>query len=92
MKYQNVETTAAEKYRLYFVCDNQEYYFTRREVECIVHLLDGRTVAEAAEMLDLSRRTVEYYLNNMNLKLGCHTKHELLKKVAGADLGELHMV
>lgn len=91
MVYQSAESGGPDKYRLYFVCENQEYYFTRREVECIVHLLDGKTVAETAEQLDLSRRTVEYYVNNMKLKLGCHSKQELLRKIGGANLGELQM-
>jgi DNA-binding CsgD family transcriptional regulator len=92
MVYQNAESEKPDKCRIYFVCENQEYYFTRREAECIVHLLDGKTVAETAGELELSRRTVEYYVNNMKLKLGCHSKQELLRKIGGANLGDLHMV
>ncbi len=92
MTYQNADSGNGDKYRLYFVCEEQEYYFTPREVQCIIHLLDGKTLAETADLLDLSRRTVEYYVNNMKLKLGCHSKQELLKKIGGANLGELHMV
>lgn len=91
MSYEKAESVNGDKYRLYFVCENEQYYFTRREVECIVHLLDGRTVAETADLLDLSRRTVEYYVNNMKMKLGCHSKQELLRKIGGAALGELQM-
>lgn len=80
------------RFRFYFVCDQKEYYFTRREAEVVVILMQGKTVAHAAERLSLSRRTVEYYVNNMKLKLGCHTKHEMLKKISRADLSNFDVL
>lgn len=57
-------------------------HFSQREAECMLLLLKGMLVREAAEELALSVRTAEYYVLNMRAKLGCQTKAELLDLVA----------
>ena len=61
-------------------------YLTPREVDCLNALATGRTVKVVARDLDLSHRTVEFYLKNLKTKFGCATKCELLAVVAEADL------
>lgn len=60
-------------------------YFTRREAECMARFLKGKTLTRVAEDLQLSPRTVEFYLKNMKAKLGCRSKYELLEKVHASD-------
>lgn len=60
-------------------------YFTQREAECMVKFLKGKTLSKVAEELQLSPRTIEFYLKNMKVKLGCRTKFELLEKVYKSD-------
>ena len=60
-------------------------YFTRREAECMVLLLKGKTINSVADRLKLSPRTVEYYVKNMKSKLGCRTKFELIDMVYASD-------
>jgi DNA-binding CsgD family transcriptional regulator len=60
-------------------------YFTRREAECMVLLLKGKTINSVARILKLSPRTVEYYIKNMKSKLGCRTKFELVDLVYASD-------
>ena len=60
-------------------------YFTKREAECMVLLLKGKTISGVASMLKLSPRTVEYYVKNMKSKLGCRTKFELVDLVYASD-------
>jgi len=60
-------------------------YFTRREAECMLCLLKGKTVNRTAEILSLSPRTVEFYLKNMKGKLNCKTKYELVDTVLTSD-------
>jgi DNA-binding CsgD family transcriptional regulator len=55
-----------------------DIYFTRREAECMVWLLKGKTINRVASELKLSPRTVEFYLKNMKAKLRCRTKFELI--------------
>jgi DNA-binding CsgD family transcriptional regulator len=61
-------------------------YLTPREVDCLSALASGRTVKHVARDLELSHRTVEFYLKNIKAKFGCTTKGELLAIVAEADL------
>ena len=62
-----------------------DIYFTKREAECMVWLLRGKTVNGVATLLKLSPRTVEYYLKNMKAKLRCRTKFELIDRVYESD-------
>lgn len=59
--------------------------FTRREAECMVHILKGKTISKVAVILELSPRTVEFYLKKMKSKLDCRTKSELMEKVLESD-------
>ena len=65
----------------YFDPPYQSVHFTRREAQCMVHFLQGKTVAETAKELTLSPRTVEYYVKNMRQKMHCKTKHDLIDTV-----------
>jgi DNA-binding CsgD family transcriptional regulator len=58
---------------------------TPREAQCMVHLLQGKTQAKVAEAMGLSRRTIEFYVRNMKLKLGCETQPELIEFVYGSE-------
>ena len=50
---------------------------SKRERECLTHLLVGRTAKEIAASLSISYRTVESYLESIKNKLGCWSKNEL---------------
>ncbi|MCK4869952.1 MAG: helix-turn-helix transcriptional regulator [Gammaproteobacteria bacterium] len=63
----------------------QEIRFTRRETECLVCFLQGKTASQTAEDLELSPRTVEFYVKNMRQKVGCGTKAELIRIVSDGD-------
>lgn len=49
-----------------------------REISCIKYLLKGKTAKEIAKHLNLSYRTIEYYLENIRSKTGCRNKYELI--------------
>lgn len=59
---------------------NVDIPLTQREEECIFYLLQGKTAKSIGEILSLSRRTVEYYIENIKSKFGCSTKMELIDK------------
>lgn len=61
-------------------------YLTQREHDCLLALLRGRTVRQVAAYLDLSPRTVEYYVKNMKGKLNCHSRSELLELALRTEL------
>ncbi len=60
-------------------------YFTQREAECMMNLIKGRTISTTASALELSSRTVEFYVNNIKRKLNCRTKSDLIQKVLETD-------
>lgn len=62
-----------------------DMYFTKREAECMVWLLRGKTMNGIAAILQLSPRTVEYYIKNMKIKVGCRTKFELIDLVYASE-------
>jgi len=49
-----------------------------REQQCLHHLLKGKTAKWIAEKLGLSKRTIEFYFENIKSKMGCENKSELL--------------
>lgn len=54
---------------------------TVREADCLLHFAKGKTICSTAKALNLSPRTVEYYLRNMKSKLKCYSKAELIEKI-----------
>lgn len=67
-----------DKKRYYFDEDNPEAYLTCREAQCMYYLLHGCTLMKTAEKLQLSHRTVEFYVKNIKMKLNLMTKSELI--------------
>lgn len=60
-------------------------YFTQREAECVMQILQGKTMNEAGEILNLSPRTVEYYLSKIKQKLKCRKKRDIIELVSASD-------
>lgn len=54
---------------------------TKREKECLKLSLRGLQATQIGELLSISPRTVECYLDNIKQKFHCHTKYELLSKI-----------
>ena len=66
-----------------------EVYFTRREAHCIFYILHGYTIARTALQLELSSRTVEFYLKNIKTKFNIATKAELIEFVMKTNFMEI---
>jgi DNA-binding CsgD family transcriptional regulator len=56
-------------------------YFSKREMEIIRLVIRGRTMREAAVILNLSRRTVENYFITIRNKMNVSSKSEFIDKV-----------
>jgi DNA-binding CsgD family transcriptional regulator len=48
-----------------------------RELECLFCILRGMTAKQIGERIQLSKRTIESYIENIKNKFGCRTKSEL---------------
>jgi DNA-binding CsgD family transcriptional regulator len=76
-----VQTKKVSRKKMYPLDEvNQGKYLTQRELDCMLGFLNGETITQVADQLNLSPRTVEFYLNNMKRKLKCRTKAELIVK------------
>lgn len=60
-------------------------YFTPREAQCALLLLRGMTIREVGQVMRLSARTIEYYLDNMKVKVACRRKSELIQAILASD-------
>ena len=59
--------------------DNQLSVLTKREVEILTHLADGKPNREIGKMLHISTRTVDTHRSNILRKLNVRTNAELVK-------------
>lgn len=51
---------------------------SNRERQCLELFKEGKTAKMTGDMLGLSKRTVEFYFENIKNKLGCSSKSDLL--------------
>lgn len=65
------------------------YKLTVRELECLFCLLRGLSANETGKLMALSKRTVEFYIENIKNKLGCQTKSALIIKAIEANYIQL---
>lgn len=59
---------------------------TKRERECLLLLLKGKTAKEIANTLKISPKSVESYLNNAKVKFKCYTRTQLFEKAFACGL------
>lgn len=72
---------------MYFLGDQfPEVYLTQREFETLYFLERGHTIVDTGRCLNLSARTIEFYVKNMKLKVGAKTKADLLEKIRKTDI------
>ena len=88
----NITMSIAEQDRKYLNKSDQNRSYTlttssdgrcqlsNRELECLFFLIRGKSAANIAATLEISKRTVEYYIENIKNKLGCISKTELIEK------------
>lgn len=54
---------------------------SRREMECLIPTIKGKTSKEIARMLSLSPRSVEKYIDNIKMKLHCDSRGQMMEKI-----------
>jgi DNA-binding NarL/FixJ family response regulator len=59
-----------------------------REIDTLTWVARGKTSAQIAEMLQLSKRTVDFHLDNARVKLGAATRTQAAIKAAVGRLIE----
>jgi DNA-binding response OmpR family regulator len=64
----------------------QEPCLAAREVEALTWVARGKTSAEIARILGLSKRTVDFHVDNARAKLGVVTRSQAVAKAASGQL------
>ncbi|WP_423064065.1 response regulator transcription factor [Candidiatus Paracoxiella cheracis] len=64
--------------RYYFQIDANQIYFTQREMEVALLLLQGLTYKGIGEVLGITGRTIECYITHLRTKLNCSNKKALI--------------
>lgn len=59
---------------------------SKREIDCLAGIYQGKTAARIGQELLISKRTVESYIENLKIKLMCKNKSELIKLVLENNL------
>ena len=75
-----------KRFYLYNSKTNSNTPIAPREIECIIYILRGKTSKQIAKILELSHRTIEFYVNRLKIKLHCHSKSELIEKILSGKL------
>lgn len=76
-KTQTKENNRPIKTRFYLKNSNSKY-LTNREYQCFNLIKQGLTMQQAGDVLDLSARTVEFYLKNAKNRLRIRSTKELI--------------
>lgn len=78
--YESIGPTKRREQKIckYFLDENKELYLTHREAGCLYYIYQDYTIKATAKKLDLSHRTVEFYLKRIKHKLKCNNRNELL--------------
>jgi DNA-binding CsgD family transcriptional regulator len=67
-----------------------EIKFTKRQVECFFYIIRGYSATEIANILHVSKRTIENHIQAIKVKLGCNKKSELIDNII--SLGYLNVI
>lgn len=67
-----------KKGRLTLKLDSGIEYFTKREMEILQYVLQGYSAKRIGQLLGISFRTVESYINTLKIKFRCNRKNDLI--------------
>lgn len=87
LKEQPTQTKEPRDLRTYYLGDKYPgVYLTKREAECMFWVVQNHTIVATALKMELSARTVEFYVKNMKLKLHCVSKKQLIDRILQTNL------
>ncbi len=87
-----IKTGSADFIPSYYRVASHDNVFnlSNRELECLFFILRGRSAKQIGEYIHLSKRTIEFYIENIKNKFGCHSKSELL--VQAVSMGCMNII
>jgi PAS domain S-box-containing protein len=85
----NVGYFDSKSNRFYLGDPFKNVYLCRQQYKVFKLLLLGYAAKKIANLLHLSTRTIEFYIDTIKKKLDCKTKHEIIAKVLFLDANVL---
>jgi len=76
--------------RSYTVGHFKQANLSKQEKTCLFFVIRGQSAQQIANQMNLSKRTVESYLDHVKVKLNCYTRSEMIEKAI--DLGYVHII
>lgn len=65
---------------------DKSVYLTKREIQCLLLTLQGKSAKKVAAILNISPKSVEFYIKNAKTKWGCYSKQQLFQKALQSGL------
>lgn len=65
---------------------SRQIKLTAREIDCVFYLINNKSVTKTADLMSISRRTLESYLENIKNKFNCSSKEDLFAKLKEFEL------
>lgn len=75
--------------RYYLTGRYEGVFISEKELDCLKELVKGKTQEEIGNTLSISRRTVEYRLNNLKSKLQCSNQAQLAQAANKEEIADL---
>jgi len=64
-------------------------YLTKKELECVVHLISGNSIRQIANKQNVSIRTIEKHIENIKNKSDCENRSEIIEFALSLGLDRL---
>ena len=65
--------------KFYFETHDSQSYLTKRQVECVIELVKGKSNRDIANSLSISPRTVDSHIESLRQKVGVSQRSQLIK-------------
>lgn len=66
--------------------EEESIKLTKREIEVLTQVLEGKSAKQVADMFDVSERTVEFHVANIYDKLQVHNRVQAFRRAARLGL------
>ena len=70
----------------FLILNNTQVELSKRELDCLAAIFKGLSAKKIADNLQLSKRTVESYIENLKIKMNCNNKADMIKSILNNNL------
>jgi DNA-binding CsgD family transcriptional regulator len=75
--------------RFYLGASFNDVYLTAKEFECLILLVQSKSISEISDSMKISNRTAEVHIDHIKNKTGCHKIRELCYRLGSSPVGDI---